>query len=162
MLKVQPANNPDTLTFTGKVTVGDLYDGVCCPNCNWLVINITDSLISGTCQKCHFHNSVNKDSFTEDLFLTYCEENNLNPTRMKQETGNRVIWNLATKPPPSVFDDRSDSMLLALEKEQYEKNPQVLVGWYDYYRNEWRTNMGTIDRTVTHWQEMNYPDEQGE
>lgn len=71
---------------------------------------------------------------------------------------NLVTWTLvAEQLPPNVNGGRSDAMFLALEKRGYQIKPDILIGWYDYERGGWRTNMGPIDRVVTHYQEKNYP-----
>ncbi len=76
----------------------------------------------------------------------------------KVQATNLVTWIPAAEQlPPSVGGDRSETMFLALAKHGSQIKPDILLGWYDYDRGGWRTNMAPIDRVVTHWQEKNYP-----
>ncbi len=74
----------------------------------------------------------------------------------KVQATNLVTWiPVAEQLPPNLNSYRSDSLFLALEKQGCQIKPDILIGWYE--RGGWRTNMGPIDRVVTHWQEKNYP-----
>jgi len=66
-------------------------------------------------------------------------------------------WIPAKLKPKKTNHDASDLVLICVKVEHLSQ-PRMLLAYYDFRREMWRTTMGKVDcGEVTHWRELPAP-----